>query len=254
MAPMEHPASPDTVLSVHGLSHRYGTRQALDGIDFHLNEGEVKIVLGPNGAGKTTLFALITGLFRAHQGTVRIFGKSIAENPTWALSRIGVVFQQPSLDLDLSVAENLRYHGALQGLSRAETDARAGAQLTRLGIANRKADRVRDLNGGHRRRVELARALLGEPRLLLLDEPTVGLDIQSRTDMVNDVHRLATADGVAVLWATHLIDEVHPEDRLLVMHNGRTAADGPCTDVIAETGAADLASAYGILTRDAGTA
>jgi ABC-2 type transport system ATP-binding protein len=218
------PAPP--VLEVSGLSFAFGRKRALEDVGLTLGAGQFKVLLGPNGAGKTTLFSLITRLYDSRDGTVLVGGEDIRRRSGRALARMGVVFQQPTLDLDLTVRQNLLYHAALHGLGPAAAGPRIAAELGRLDMAERQGEKVRRLNGGHRRRVEIARALLHRPSLLLLDEPTVGLDVPSRQAIVAHVHALAREDGVAVLWATHLIDEVAEDDSVLVLHQGRVRADG----------------------------
>ncbi len=210
-------------LSVENLSFRYGPKQALDQVGFALGPGFTAL-LGPNGAGKSTLFALLTGLFSARHGRITIAGHDMARSPRAALARMGVVFQQPTLDLDLTVRRNMLYFAALHGIWGREAERRADEALARLGMADRAAEPVRALNGGHRRRMEIARALLHHPAVLLLDEPTVGLDAAARAAIVAHVHDLADA-GLTVLWATHLTDEIRPADHLLVLHQGRLRVD-----------------------------
>lgn len=237
-------------LAVEHLSYAYGSRQALDDVSFEVQAGQCSILLGPNGAGKSTLFALITHLYDTRQGTIAIHGHDLRRRTRKALALLGVVFQQPTLDLDLSVMQNLRYHAALHGLDRRTARLRIARELERLAMYERRYERVRQLNGGHRRRVEIARALLHEPRVLLLDEPTVGLDVPSRGAIVEYVHGLAREEGLAVLWATHLIDEVFPEDRLLVLHRGVLKADGTVPQLIRSAGATDVGTLFAILTAD----
>lgn len=218
-------------LAVRGLGHAFGPRRALDDVTFEVAPGAFCALLGPNGAGKSTLFALLTRLVAAPEGTIRVAGFDLSRSPRSALARIGVVFQQPTLDLDLTVRRSLRYFAALHGLSGREAAARIDAALDRLGIADRAGERGRDLNGGHRRRAEIARALVHGPSVLLLDEPTVGLDAASRAGIVGHVHDLAADGGLTVLWATHLTDEVLPQDRLVVLHRGRVLADATAAEV-----------------------
>ena len=196
------------VLTVKDLSYWYGSKQALDDVSFEVWPGKVTALLGPNGAGKTTLFSLITRLFDAPTGRIEIAGRSPAEWGARALGPLGVVFQQPTLDLDLSVKQNLRYFAALRGLKRKDADERMARALDALDMKERIGERVRALNGGHRRRVEIARALLHSPKLMLLDEPTIGLDDPTRRAIVRHVHELARSDNIGVLWATHLFDEI----------------------------------------------
>ncbi|MEM7695365.1 MAG: ABC transporter ATP-binding protein [Pseudomonadota bacterium] len=220
-------------LCVADVSYAYGAVRALDGVSFTVEEGAFCALLGPNGAGKSTLFALLTRLFAGQTGAISIAGHDLARAPLAALGALGVVFQQPTLDLDLSVRRNLAYFAALHGLSGRAARAKIDGALERLAIADRAGVRVRDLNGGHRRRTEIARALLHEPPVLLLDEPTVGLDAASRAALVDHVHGLARG-GLTVLWATHLVDEVWPDDRLVILHKGRVLADGSPATVAPE--------------------
>ena len=237
------------VLGVEGLGFSYGPRRALDGIDLDLREGEFKVLLGPNGAGKTTLFSLVTRLYTSPEGRILVDGSDLRRRPSHALRRMGVVFQQPTLDLDLTVRQNLMYHAALHGLPRARAGDRMNEELGRLGMAERAEERVRKLNSGHRRRVEIARALMHEPKLLLLDEPTVGLDVPTRRDIVDHVHGLARQAGIAVLWATHLIDEVRDGDSVFILHEGTKRADGPLADVLAQAGKSTIEAAFDALTK-----
>lgn len=213
-------------LEVRDLSFRYGAKQALDKVSFALPEGTFCALLGPNGAGKSTLVSLLTRLLVSPEGQVVVAGHDMARAPRRALAHLGVVFQQPTLDLDLTIRQNLRYFAALHGLAGRAARYRIDAALDRLGLAARANERCRTLNGGHRRRTEIARALLHRPAFLLLDEPTVGLDAATRASLTAHVHSLAVEDGLTVLWATHLTDEVDDEDRLAVLHAGRILADG----------------------------
>ncbi len=210
----------DVGLQVRDVTYRYGTKTALDAVNFEVQPGRFCALLGPNGAGKSTLFALLTGLLAAPEGTILVAGHDIRRAPTRALARMGVVFQAPTLDLDLTVAQNLKYFAALQGLAGRQVSDRIEKALHRLGMAERASEKARSLNGGHRRRTEIARALLHEPAVLLLDEPTVGLDAASRAAITEHVHGLAREDGLTVLWATHLTDEIRPEDDLVILHRG----------------------------------
>lgn len=235
-------------LDVEGLSFGYSRKRVLDNVSLHLEVGQFTVLLGPNGAGKTTLFSLITRLYDRRVGEIRVGGFDLRRHPTRAHAQMGVVFQQPTLDLDLSVRQNLTYHAALHGMTPREARLRAEQQLARVGLADRLKTRVRQLSGGQRRRVEIARGLLHRPRLLLLDEPTVGLDIAARRDLVERVHRLCGEEGVAVLWATHLIDEVYPSDRVIVLDDGRVRASGTLAEVVDAAGAASIGDAFDALT------
>jgi ABC-2 type transport system ATP-binding protein len=236
--------APEPVLSVQDVSYWYGAKQALDDVSFDVYPGKVTALLGPNGAGKTTLFSLITRLFDSPSGRIEIDGRSAADWGPKALGPLGVVFQQPTLDLDLTVKQNLRYFASLRGLKRKEADERMDRALKALDMEERIAEKVRSLNGGHRRRVEIARSLLHSPKLLLLDEPTVGLDVPTRTAIVQHIHELARRENIGVLWATHLFDEIEPDDDLIVLDRGKIVARGVAKDVVAETGAKDLGGAF----------
>lgn len=217
-------------IRVAGLTYRYGAKTALDDVGFTVAPGAFCALLGPNGAGKSTLFNLLTRLFAAPGGTIEIAGRDLNAQPRAALARLGIVFQQSTLDLDLTVRQNLTYFAALHGISGRERARRIDTVLDRLDIADRAREKARTLNGGHRRRTEIARALLHDPAVLLLDEPTVGLDAAARAAITDHVHGLAD-DGVTVLWATHLADEVRPDDRLIVLHRARVLADGIARDI-----------------------
>jgi ABC-2 type transport system ATP-binding protein len=215
-----------TTLSVEALSFSYGSRTALDGLSFALAPGSFTALLGPNGAGKSTLFALLTRLFVAPSGRISIAGHDLNTAPLRALAAMGCVFQQSTLDLDLTVRRNLLYYAALHGLSGPAARSLADEALQTLGLTDRADTPARNLSGGQRRRVELARALIHRPAVLLLDEPTVGLDAASRRAITDHAHMLA-GQGTTVLWATHLTDEVAPSDRCLILHKGRLLADAP---------------------------
>ena len=231
-------------LSVRALTHSFGARKALDAVDLEVAAGSFTALLGLNGAGKTTLFSLITRLHDSHSGSISVLGFDVRRESGAALSRLGVVFQARTLDLDLSLRENLLYHAALHGIGRRSARAAAERRLEQIGLAERARDKARNLSGGQMRRLEIARALLHEPRLLLLDEATVGLDVESRRAILVDVRRLVAEAGLGVLWATHLIDEIAPGDDLVVLHQGRVRARGPVENVIERTRAADLHDAF----------
>ena len=246
------PSRPDfagtPALSIDGVSHSYGPRQALTDVGFTVAPASFTALLGLNGAGKSTLFSLITRLFGIQHGRIGIFGHDIAQAPGEALRLLGVVFQPRTLDLDLSVTQNLLYHAALHGIARRDARERSREVLARIGLADRTNSKVRDLSGGQMRRLEIARALLHRPRLLLLDEATVGLDVKARADILSHVRRLVAEQGISVLWATHLFDEIGPNDDLVVLHQGRVLAQGKVAQVIAESGRIDINTAFMRLT------
>ncbi|HEY8579730.1 MAG TPA: ATP-binding cassette domain-containing protein, partial [Beijerinckiaceae bacterium] len=197
---------------------------------------EFVALLGPNGAGKSTLFQLLSGLFAADEGAITIGGHDVARAPTRALAELGVVFQQPTLDLELSVEANLRFYAGLHGLPPRRAREKIGAALAQFSLAPRAGDLARALSGGNRRRLELARALLNDPRVLLMDEATVGLDPVSRADLLALVRKLREERQVAVLWATHLCDEVSQADRVVILHQGRVLFNGTPARLLDETG------------------
>ncbi|SPF81697.1 ABC transporter ATP-binding protein [Pseudoprimorskyibacter insulae] len=210
-----------TGLIVEQISHDWGQKRALDEVSFAIEPGRFCALLGPNGAGKSTLFGLITRLFTPRSGWISVAGHRMDQAPLVALGQMGVVFQQQTLDLDLTVWRNMLYFAGLHGITGKAARLAAHDALDRLGMAERRGEKVRALNGGHRRRLEIARALMHGPKVLLLDEPTVGLDAQSRQSIVDHVHTLAREDGLSVLWATHLTDEVLPGDQLVILHQGK---------------------------------
>lgn len=237
----------DAALSVEGLSHFYGPRKALDDVSLAVRPASFVALLGLNGAGKSTLFSLVTRLYAVRLGRIRIFGHDVEREPGAALRRLGVVFQPRTLDLDLSVTQNLTYHAALHGIGAGTARVRAQGVLTQIALSDRADDKVRDLSGGQMRRVEIARALLHRPRLLILDEPTAGLDIKARADILQHVRMLVKQEGVAVVWATHLVDEVADDDDLIVLHRGRILAHGPVSGIVAGEG---VGATFTRLTRD----
>jgi len=232
------------VLLLDNVVKTYGTVRAVDGVCLAARAGEFIALLGPNGAGKTTLFQLLAGLFVPDSGRIEVMGHDMSRDPVPALARLGIVFQQPTLDLELSVAANLLFHAGLHGIPRAVARARIERELVRLGLAERANDRISQLSGGNRRRIELARALLHEPRLLLMDEPTVGLDPRSRSDLLELILTMRAERSVAVLWATHLCDEVPDADRVIVLHRGKVLADTTPMQLIATAGAATIEEAF----------
>jgi len=231
-------------LDVREVVKSYGPRKALDGVSLTVQPGEFVALLGPNGAGKSTLFQLLSGLFTADAGEIAVAGHDMSRAPIPALSQLGVVFQQATLDLDLSVRANLRFHARLHGMPGATSRARIDEELQRLGLAERAADGCRALSGGNRRKVELARALLHSPRVLLMDEATVGLDPESRHSLLAYVRELCQKRGMGVLWATHLVDEAADADRVCVLHQGRLLASGEPEAIIDDKGCASLLEVF----------
>jgi ABC-2 type transport system ATP-binding protein len=235
-------------LEIDRVSHRYGARVALKDVSLAVQQSSFTVLLGLNGAGKSTLFSLITRLYAIRSGQIRIFGHDVAKEPGAALSRLGVVFQSRALDIDISVRQNLMYHAALHGIANRQASELIAQVLDRVAMADRSLDRVGNLSIGQMRRIEIARALLHQPRLLLLDEPTVGLDIKARADILDHVRRLSEVEGIGVLWATHLIDEAGAGDDVVVLHKGSVLARGTVGEVIGRSGGADLRDAFNRLT------
>ena len=232
-------------LRVARVSHRYRQREALKDVSLEVAEGSFTALIGVNGAGKTTLFNLVTGLFSRQSGRIEVCGYDVQSAPRAALSRLGIVFQSRALDANLTVAQNLAYQGALHGLGRRASLGRAAVLLARMELTERMGERVRALSGGQVRRAEIAAALLHRPRLLLCDEATVGLDVASRRDIVADLHALAADEGVGVLWATHLIEEIQPDDPVYVLHRGEIRAAGAAAAI---AGGGTLSDAFLALT------
>jgi ABC-2 type transport system ATP-binding protein len=232
------------------VSKRYGRTQALAEVSLQVEAGEMVALLGPNGAGKTTLFQLLTGLFVADSGTVEVLGADMRRDPVRALAQLGVVFQQPALDLNLSVRASLRFHADLHGLPSAVSRPRIDGLLERFALTAAASQPARQLSGGNRRKVELLRALLHEPRLLLMDEATVGLDPASRARLVEEVLRARAERGLGVLWATHLVDEAERAQRIVVLHEGKVQWDGTAAALCEAQGQASLQGAFLQLTRE----
>jgi ABC-2 type transport system ATP-binding protein len=231
-------------LDVVQVSHCYGSRAALNKVSLRVEPASFTVLLGLNGAGKSTLFSLVTRLYATRQGRISIYGHDISRQTGAALSQLGIVFQSRALDADISVLQNLVYHAALHGIGRREAVARSSVVLRRVGLADHIGERVNRLSGGQIRRVEIARALLHRPRLLLLDEPTVGLDVKARASILSHVRGLLIEEGIGVLWATHLIDEAIPGDDVAILHEGRILAQGKLNDIVGASGEKDMGGAF----------
>ncbi|RZT97870.1 ABC transporter ATP-binding protein [Rivibacter subsaxonicus] len=232
------------MLSIRGLTKRYGERTALDALSLEIGAGSFCVLLGPNGAGKSTLFQLVTGLFAADAGEIIVGGHSLKREPSAALRSLGVVFQQASLDLDLSIRRNLLFQADLQGLPRALAEQRIRDDCARLSIDADLGRKVRELSGGNRRKIELVRASLHRPPLLLMDEATVGLDPKSRRDLLGTLQADVRELGVSVLWATHWVEEAEQADRVLVLHKGKLLADGTREEVTSALGEPTLEAGF----------
>lgn len=232
------------VIEVTGLTKRFGPITALNNVDLSVQAGELVALLGLNGAGKSTFLQILTGLFTPDSGRVAIYGRDLESQIVGALELIGVVFQQPTLDLELSVRANLQFHADLHGLPRSVSKARIKAALEQFGLTERARDPVRQLSGGNRRRVELARALLHHPRALIMDEATVGLDPASRREILEHILTIKGKEGLGVLWTTHLVDEAAVADRVVVLHKGQKLFDGPPQSLASRSPENNLSDAF----------
>ena len=231
------PRARTVALEAHGLSFAYGgERRALADVSFAVACGEIFGFLGPNGGGKTTLFRLLSTLVPLQSGEVRALGEDFRAGTLAIRRRMGVVFQYPSIDGKLTVAENLAHHGRLYGIHGRKLRERSAAMLERLGLAARAGDLVETLSGGLRRRVELAKALLHEPRLLLLDEPSTGLDPVARREFFDYLHHLRESDGVTIVLTTHHMEEAERCDRIAILSQGRMVAMAAPGQLKAEVG------------------
>ena len=246
---MKNDSSVPVALKLDQVSYSYTTALALDNVSFSVYAGSFAVLLGANGAGKTTLYSLSTRLFNTQNGEIYVFGCHLKKQSSQALAQVGVVFQRQTLDLDLTVQQNLYYHAALHGMKKKTASNRVEHCMIRHEIKEFAQRKVGRLSGGQRRRVEIARALIHEPKLLLLDEPTVGLDIRSRQDFIAHVRKLCTEEEVGVLWATHLIDEVELTDYLVVLEKGKVVGKGIVSDVLKQTGTDSVGSAFKFLSK-----
>lgn len=228
------PADGTPAVQTVGLSHAYGSRPALSSLDLRIERGELFAVLGPNGGGKSTLFRLLSTLAPVQTGSAQVLGHDCLREQHLVRQKIGVVFQAPSLDRKLTVAENLDCQGALYGLAGAQLRERRDMLLAQFGLADRARDRVETLSGGLRRRLEVTKGLLHEPELLLMDEPTTGLDPAARSDLWRYLAELRTASDVTIVFTTHLLDEADAADRIAILNLGQLVALGNPAQLKAE--------------------
>ena len=231
-------------LLLENVVKSYGANKAVAGVSLQVRAGEFIALLGPNGAGKSTLFQLLSGLFLPDSGRIEVMGHDMSRDAVPALAGLGIVFQQPTLDLELTVTANLLFHAGLHGMPGSLAKAQIERELVRLDLKDRAHDKVAKLSGGNRRRVELARALMHEPRVLLMDEATVGLDPASRAELRKLLMEMRSERSVAVLWATHLCEEVADADRVVVLHRGKVLADTTPAALVAASGKASIEQAF----------
>jgi len=238
-----------TILKLEHISYKYEKVAVLKDVSFSIEEASFFVLLGLNGAGKSTLFSLLTRLLDLQEGSIDINAYSI-QNYTKALKDIGIVFQEPTLDLDLTVRQNLYYYGALKGLGFKATLQSIQAELHKLGLEEKLDTKVQQLNGGHRRRVEIVRALINRPKLLLLDEPTVGLDLESRFAILEYLRVKVQETQLSVLWITHLYDEVQESDDLAIIHQGSIIESGKVGAIIKKHNQANLTETFKYLIKE----
>ena len=220
------------VLEIKNIEKSYNSFVALKNISLQVNNGELVVLLGPNGAGKSTLFSIITGLSRADRGNCFIDGFNIAQDGIEALKRLGVVFQQPTIDLELTVKENLFFHSRLHGLELLEVKKTIEKELSISKLEKKINNKVKTLSGGERRKIELIRSLLHKPKMLLMDEPTVGLDPGSRVDLLKKIIKLKVKGSLSILWTTHLVDEAEKADKIIILNKGRIQAIGSKSKIL----------------------
>ena len=236
------------ILEVKKINFSYGNKKVLENISFSIEEGTFCVLLGLNGAGKSTIFSLITRLQNLVVGEISINNYAIKDYSN-ALKDIGIVFQEPTLDLDLTVRQNLFYYGSLKGLDFKETILSIDDEIKKLELESHLDTQVRKLNGGHRRRVEILRALINKPKLLLLDEPTVGLDLKSRFDILEYVRNLVHTKNISVLWITHLFDEIEENDSVAVIKTGKIVESGIVKEIVNKHKQENLVETFSYLVR-----
>lgn len=235
-------------LEIKNVSYKYDKELVLKNINLNIKEASFLVLLGLNGAGKSTLFALITRLLKLQEGEIFINSHSLS-NYKKALANIGIVFQEPTLDLDLTVKQNLIFYGSLKGISFKETMNSIQDELKTLELEDKLDTKVRSLNGGHRRRVEILRALIDNPKLILLDEATSGLDIKSRYSIIAYVKEIVKKRGISVLWITHLFDEIDENDDVAIIKKGEIITNGIVKDIVEENNMDSLTEVFEYLTK-----
>lgn len=235
-------------ITIENISHRYGKKSALEEVSLSLSPG-FNVILGPNGAGKSTLFALLTGLKSIQTGAIQFGEKNISTFRQEIMSQLGVVFQQPTLDLNLTVKQNLTYFGALHGISKTTVMERCEPLLEKFALLDRLSASSKTLNQGHRRRLEIIRALLHNPQYLLLDEATVGLDADTRQLVLKTLREYVSEKHITLVWTTHLMDEVGMDDNLTLLHKGQIQASGTTQALLDDADETSVFSWYCALTQ-----
>jgi ABC-2 type transport system ATP-binding protein len=238
----------EPVLSLRNVRKSYKKNVALKGVSLDIGRGEIVGLLGPNGAGKSTLFQIASGLFAPDGGEVQLFGMNYRQNASEILARLGVVFQSRSLDLDMTVKANLKFHGNLFGLSGKTLDERIATATALFEVTDLVDKPVRTISGGNQRRIEIVRALINAPDLLLMDEPSVGLDPTTRKLLVKHIHAVREQHQTSILWATHLVEEVEHSDRIALIVAGQIIRIGTPAELLAAAGTDNLTDAYIALT------
>ena len=223
-------------VEAEGVGYSYGRKRVLENISLRVEEGGMFCILGPNGSGKTTLFKILSTIFALQEGEVSVAGRSLRQFPTPVRKKIGVLFQNPAVDMKLTVRENLRYHGRLYGLESHDLEKRINKSLEALGVEDRGGEFVESLSGGLRRRVEIAKVLLTRPSILLLDEPTTGLDPAIRSELWSIISGIRNTRKLSVLFTTHLLEEAEPADEILLLDQGRSVASGKVADLRSSLG------------------
>ena len=237
-------ANSKKILSISNLKKSYDDFLALNNINLSLDFGEYVVLLGPNGAGKSTLFSILTGMLSPDLGDCTVNGFSIKSQNVNALKAVGIVFQQPTIDMELSILENLNFHARLHGLKVHRLKQDMYSELKANKLDNKTKNKVRTLSGGERRKVELIRALLHNPKILLMDEPTVGLDPKSRKDLLHKILSLKKDKNLTTLWATHLVDEAEKADKIIVLNYGKILFFGKPSELQKKTRTKSLPDAY----------
>lgn len=238
-----------TLLSIKNISYSYSEKEVLKNISMDINEGEFFVLLGLNGAGKSTLFSLITRLLSIQAGEIFINSYNL-KNYKKALKNIGIVFQEATLDLDLTIKQNLFFYACIQGVNFKLAFLKIQDELKALDLEDKLDMKIRDLNQGHRRRVEIVRALINDPKILLLDEATVGLDVKSRFDILDFIRDMVNKRNICVLWITHLFDEVKDNDKVALMKNGQIIENCLLKDMLKKHDKNSLNEVFSYLTQD----